>query len=191
MDLAPFVCTFGIIAASELGDKTQIAAITLSTRYRASLVFVGAMLAMVLVDGVSILAGVAIGNLIPMRLVGLFGAIIFIGFGIYSLLSKEPEKVKARKGKFAILASFSMVALMELGDKTQLAVIALSANYGAPLQVFLGMVLAYVLLMGVGVLVGSRLLKLVPQRYLRIFSGAVFLIFGAIFLLSVVGVSFG
>ena len=189
MDLTPLISTFGIIAVAELGDKTQIAAMTLSTRNRAASVFVGAVLAVVLIDGLSILAGTALAELISMELVGLVGAAIFIGFGIRTLLSKEVERVKIRLGKFVVLTSFMMVLMMELGDKTQLSIVALAAKYSAPALVFLGMVFAYVLVMGIAVVVGNKLLRLLPPRYLRIFTGALFIIFGVVFLLSVAGIN--
>jgi putative Ca2+/H+ antiporter (TMEM165/GDT1 family) len=66
MDLTPLVSTFGIVAVAELGDRTQLAAMTLSTSYRAASVFAGAISAVALVDGISILAGTALAELIPM-----------------------------------------------------------------------------------------------------------------------------
>jgi len=172
MELTPLISTFGIIAVAELGDKTQLAAMTLSTSYRAASVFVGTILAVVLVDGLSILAGTALSGLVPTQLIGLIGAAVFIGFGIHTLLSRETERVKVRRGKFVILTSFTMVLMMELGDKTQLSIITLAAKYAAPISVFLGMFFAYVLVMGIAVVVGNRLLRLLPPRYLRILTGA-------------------
>jgi len=189
MDLTPLISTFGIIAVAELGDKTQLAAMTLSTSYRAASVFVGAILAVVLVDGISILAGTALSGLIPMQLIGLIGAAVFIGFGVHTLLSRETERVKVGRGKFVILTSFMMVLMMELGDKTQLSIITLAAKYAAPISVFLGMVFAYVLVIGIAVVVGNKLLRLLPPRYLRILTGALFIFFGLIFLLSIAGIN--
>ncbi|MFH1821871.1 MAG: TMEM165/GDT1 family protein [Methanobacteriota archaeon] len=190
MDLAPLITTFGIIALAELGDKTQLAAMTLSAKYRAVSVFAGAMLAMALVDGLSILVGSALADFFSAQIMGLVGAAIFIGFGIRNLISKEDEEVKVRSGKSAVLTSFSMVAMMELGDKTQFSVIALAAQYNAPVLVFLGMMLAFALLMGMGVIVGYKLVKFVPKRYLKIFTGALFIIFGLVFLMGALGTSF-
>lgn len=190
MDLAPLISTFGIVALAELGDKTQLTAITLSTKYRAISVFTGAMLAMALVDGVSILVGTALAELIPMQLVRLVGAAIFIAFGIRTLISNEDDKIEVKSGKSAIVTSFSMVSLMELGDKTQFSVIALAAEYKSPIMVFTGMMLAYLMLMGIGVVVGCKLLKFVPTRYLKIFTGLLFIIFGLAFLLGAAGVAF-
>jgi putative Ca2+/H+ antiporter (TMEM165/GDT1 family) len=124
-----------------------------------------------------------------MQLIGLIGAAVFIGFGVHTLLSRETERVKVRRGKFVILTSFMMVLMMELGDKTQLSIITLAAKYAAPISVFLGMVFAYVLVIGIAVVVGNKLLRLLPPRYLRILTGALFIFFGLIFLLSIAGIN--
>ncbi len=189
MDLAPLLYAFFIVAVAELGDKTQLATITLSARYRALSVFMGAMLAIALIDGVSILAGIAIGNAIPMNVVGVLGGAIFTGFGIYTLIHVDTGDIKPKRGKFAILTSFSLISVMELGDKTQLVLIAISAKYDSPALIFTGMILAFTLLMGVGVIIGSKLPKIVPMKHLQIFTGALFLLFGALFLLDAAGIT--
>lgn len=187
--MAPLISTFVMLALAELGDKTQLVAITLSSKYRAISVFVGAMLAMVLVGGVSIIAGTFLADLFSGQIIGLAGAAIFFAFGIHTLLSKDNDEVKVKSGKSAMVTSFSMVAIMELGDKTQFSVITLAAQYNAPALIFLGMILAYILLMGMGVILGCKLLKFVPQKYLKIFTGGLFIVFGAIFLTGALGIS--
>lgn len=186
LNIIPLISSFVLIALAELGDKTQITTITLSARYRALSVFIGAMLAVALIDGVGVAVGTALGNILPMNLISIISALIFILFGIYSLKSRDNVKARETNGKPAILTSFSMISLMELGDKTQLTVIALAARFHAPIQVFTGAMLAFMLLMGMGVLIGSRLLKRLPDRYLRIVSSAVFLLFGVIFLINAI-----
>ncbi|MEM4188076.1 MAG: TMEM165/GDT1 family protein [Candidatus Hadarchaeum sp.] len=182
MDLTPLVTTFGIIALAELGDKTQLATITLSCKYRPLPVFVGAMLAVIIVDGISILAGTALAGLLPLQLLRLISAAIFIVFGVKNLIPNDDEKINIKKSKPALLASFSMLALMELGDKTQFSVIALTIKYNAPLLIFVGMAVAFAILMGLGVLIGYRLMNFMPKRYLKIITSTMFLIFGLLFI---------
>ena len=79
-----------------------------------------------------------------------------------------------------------MITLMELGDKTQLAVIALTAKAGSSFLIFLGASLAFLVVTGIGVTVGTAVQKVVPMRYIRIGAAIVFIIFGALFLLSAV-----
>jgi putative Ca2+/H+ antiporter (TMEM165/GDT1 family) len=73
---------------------------------------------------------------------------------------------------------------MELGDKTQFAVIALSAEYKSALLVYLGVMLAFALATTLGVIVGKALMRFVPMRYILLGIGLVFVLFGIIFLVN-------
>jgi len=144
------------------------------------------MLAFAVVDGVSALLGGAISTYLPMSWILIGSGLVFILFGLHGLISaKKEEDVKVKDRGFPLLTSFSLVALMELGDKTQFAVVALASQYD-PVMVFLGMMLAFVLVTGVGVVLGATLVKRLPTKYLRIGSSALFLLFGVAFLISAV-----
>jgi len=186
MDLTPFLSAFGIIAIAEFGDKTQLATITLCCKHKPFSVFLGTSLALILVNGIGVLIGEALAILLPIYWIGIGAGIIFIVFGLYTLLSKDNKEMKPKESKFAILTSFSMVTLMELGDKTQLAVITLTAKTGGSLLIFLGASLAFLVVTGIGVTVGAAVQKVVPMRYIKIGAAIVFIIFGVLFLLSTV-----
>jgi putative Ca2+/H+ antiporter (TMEM165/GDT1 family) len=186
MDLTPLLSTFGIIALAELGDKTQLTAITLCCKQKPLSVFLGTVLALILVNGIGVLIGEALAALLPIYWIGIGAGIIFIMFGLYTLLTKDAKEMKPRESRFAILTSFSMVTLMELGDKTQLAVIALTAKAGGSLLIFLGASLAFLVVTGIGVTIGVAVQKVVPIRYIRIGAAIIFIIFGALFLLSTI-----
>jgi len=174
--------SFATVFVAEWGDKTQLAVLLLSSRYGAREVFLGAMLAVCLLDGASILLGGALGELLPSRPVSILGASLFLGFGIRSLFDRGEGREERRTGSI-LLSSFLMVSLMELGDKTQISVFALSTRYSL-LPVFLGAVLAFFLLMGAGTVVGNRLRGLLERRSLRRISGTLFVLFGLLFLLT-------
>jgi putative Ca2+/H+ antiporter (TMEM165/GDT1 family) len=132
---------------------------------------------------------------LPTFWIRIAAALIFLVFGIYTIFSvivKKSEaecktKEEARNGVFS---SFSMVVLMELGDKTQLSVIALTAEYELPLFVFAGAMLAFALVTALGATAGMTLTKIVPMKYIQLASGIVFLLLGAVFLVtSVLGVA--
>ena len=181
MDLLPLISSFSIVALAELGDKTQLTVMCLSANKRAKTVFIGAILAFALVDGVSALIGGTIAAFIPTQWIGIGAGVAFLAFGIYSLLSKS-EEVKADNRSQSVTHSFSLIALMELGDKTQLSTIALAAEYDAPVMVFIGIMLAIVLLTAIGVAVGTVISRFIPMKYVKIGSSLVFIIFGILFL---------
>lgn len=83
-----------------------------------------------------------------------------------------------------ILAStFGLIFLAELGDKTQLAAIAMSAESKAPLAVFVGAVLALALVTLIGVAIGGTLTRVIPARYIRMAAGGLFVIIGILMLI--------
>jgi putative Ca2+/H+ antiporter (TMEM165/GDT1 family) len=187
LDLLPLLSTFAIVALAEFGDKTQIAVVSLSAKHRPRSVFLGALLAFALVDGVSALVGGAIAPFIPAFWIGLVAGISFIIFGAFTLFSKEDTIVKIKEHSKIVTTSFFLIAVMELGDKTQLAVIALSAEYGAPIQVFLGVMLAFTLLTALGTVFGKIISRYISARYVKIGASLIFVVFGVLFLFEAFG----
>lgn len=182
LDLLPLLSTFAIVAIAEFGDKTQIAVVSLSAKHRPRSVFVGALLAFALVDGISALVGGAIAPFIPAFWIGLVAGISFLIFGAYTLFSKEDTIVKIKEHSRTVTTSFFLIAVMELGDKTQLAVIALSAEYDAPVQVFLGVMLAFALLTALGTVFGKVISRYISARYIKIGASLIFVLFGILFI---------
>lgn len=182
MDLLPLLSSFVIVAIAEFGDKTQIAVVSLSAKHKPRSVFIGALLAFALIDGISALIGGAIAPFIPTFRISLAAGITFITFGIYTFLKKEDEAVTIKERGKTVTTSFLLISMMELGDKTQFAAIALAADYDAPLQVFLGIMLAFTLLTALAVGLGSIICRNVSSRYVKIGAAVIFIIFGVIFL---------
>ncbi|RLI31615.1 UPF0016 domain-containing protein [Candidatus Bathyarchaeota archaeon] len=182
MDATPLIASFILFASMELGDKTQLAVIALSMRERSVEVFIGALLAFALVDGVSVAFGGVLSSLLPTFWIKVGSGVLFLLFGALSLLEGEEEQKVRADLRNVVLSSFSLVTLMELGDKTQFAAILLSARYGAPLLVFLGILLASAVLTGGGVIAGRGLMAAVPSHYIRYISSTLFIAFGLIFL---------
>jgi len=182
LDLLPLLSTFAIIALAEFGDKTQIGVVSLSAKHRPRSVFVGALLAFALVSGVSALIGGAIVPFVSAFWIDLVAGISFLIFGVYTFFSKEDTVVKIKEHSKTVTTSFLLLAVLELGDKTQLAVITLSAEYGAPVQVFLGAMLAYTLLTALGAVFGKIISRYISARYIKIGASLIFVVFGVLFL---------
>jgi putative Ca2+/H+ antiporter (TMEM165/GDT1 family) len=181
-----FGAAFGLTFIAELGDKTQVAILTLSARYGFLPVFLGAALAFVMLDALAVTVGAVLSRYVPADVVRYLSAAVFILFGVLSFRGEgEKEEQRGDRGRNPFLASFAFVALMELGDKTQLSLVALTSKYGYPLLIFLGGTLALWLSSLVGALLGRGLAALVPLKYIRWFSGVVFIVFG---ILMAVGV---
>ena len=152
MGLNSFFTAFLLIFLTELGDKTQLAVITLSSKYGWRSVISGAMLAFALIDGLSILAGKSISEVIPSFWIQITGGILFIAFGLYLLLRKEAknERLKIPGKTSGFVSALIFVSLTELGDKTQLAVIVLAAEYAETILIFLGVISAFLAITIIG-----------------------------------------
>lgn len=184
LDLLPLLSSFAIVALAEFGDKTQIAVVSLSAKHKPKSVFVGALLALSLVSAVTVSIGVAVAPFISAFWIGLVAGTSFLIFGIYTLFSRKDRIVKIKEHSKTVTTSFSLIAVTELGDKTQLAIVALSAEYDAPVQVFIGAMLAFALLTALGVVFGKIISRKISARYIRIGASLVFFVFGVLFLLE-------
>jgi putative Ca2+/H+ antiporter (TMEM165/GDT1 family) len=185
MDIVPIISTFLIILVAELGDKTQLAIISLSCKHRPKHVFLGAMLAFLIVDGVSIMVGGTLLALLPLTLIQMVSGVVFIVFGIVPLLLDEKEFLPKKTSSLPFFAAFSLVALMELGDKTQLITITLAAE-NPPIMVLIGITLAFALLTGIAVLTGAKLVSRLPMKWLKIGTSVLFIVLGSLSLFSAV-----
>jgi Ca2+/H+ antiporter, TMEM165/GDT1 family len=185
MELAPLFAAFTIILLAELGDKSMIAVITLSSKHSKRLIFAATMLALTLVSAIGVLVGQVLFDYVPKEYITIGAGILFLIFGILTIALPEGEEKPRSRDDLkwgAFWGIFSLMAFMELGDKTQLSIIALSAEYGTPLLILIGSVLAFAVVTFAGVMLGAEIGKRVPGRYIKLGSAAVFIAFGLIFL---------
>ncbi len=183
MDWKLIMTAFGTRFLAELGDKTQLAVIALSAKFDRVKIFTGAILAFALVTALGVLVGDVIFIFIPQYVIRILAGLLFIAFGILMLSSKESceEDEKTRIGN-PLLSTFSMIALAEMGDKTQLSAITLVAKYDSPYLVFAGALLALGLVSLIGIFLGKKLCEIVPLSKIKLGAGALFILFGILFL---------
>ena len=172
MDLAVIALTFAAIFVVELPDKTFIAALVLSTRYRGLLVWIGVGLAFLVQVTIAVTAG-QLATLLPETLVRSVAAAIFLVGAVILFRAapnadreeKETEEEYAGKatetktGLRAVGASFLVLFAAEWGDLSQLFTVSLVAKYEDPLSVFIGSWGALLTVSGLAVLAGRFLLR--------------------------------
>jgi putative Ca2+/H+ antiporter (TMEM165/GDT1 family) len=178
--LTVFFISFGLIFTAELGDKTQLMVLSLALRYGGRPVMAGAVLAFALLSGSAAIVGKGLGELLDQDLITRISAWVFIAFGAYMLFRKkvEDEEVKP-SSKAGLAAAFSLIAISEMGDKTQIATLLLSVKYQSLVAVFLGSLAALTCATLLGVLVAGRLHKFIPAKYVSPLSGCLFILLGA------------
>jgi putative Ca2+/H+ antiporter (TMEM165/GDT1 family) len=172
--------SFAVVFVAELGDKSQLMALTFATRYPATPVLVGITLATAVVHAVSVGIGYGLGAALPTGWISLLAGLAFLGFGAWTLrgdtLSDEERRRAERSDRSALLAVSVAFFLAELGDRTMLATITLATQhgwFGTWLGSTLGMVAADALAILAGRLLGRRL----PDRVVRYGAAALFAVF--------------
>lgn len=183
-----FVAAFALVGLAEVGDRTQLATLTLSTRYgKPFQVFLGAILAFLVADGLAVLAGDSLVKVVPPIFLKVASGLLFLIFGVLALRGKDQDGVKVTDRSRPLLASFNIVLFSEMGDKTQITAALLAAEFNAPLLILLGALTAVGVLSIIAVVVGVKLHQLVPLRVLRLASGIAFIAFGVWSLLDASG----
>jgi putative Ca2+/H+ antiporter (TMEM165/GDT1 family) len=178
----------GVVALAEIGDKTQLLALLLAARFRRP---------------VPIIAGILLATLANHSLAGALGAslsawtrpavlkwVLVISFFVMAAWTLIPDRIEAdearvgqRWGVFGTtLVSFF---LAEMGDKTQIATVAMAARFGAPLVVVIGTTLGMLIADVPAVFIGDRLAGRLPMKLIRFIAAGIFATLGVLTLLAV------
>ncbi len=186
MDLGVLISTFGLVGVAELGDKSMFAVIALAARYGRRGVFFGAVSALFLLSVIAALLGATVSNLVDDSIIVPMAALVFLAYGSYMLVKKEDEteEVLTTSSSSGFFATFSLITLMEMGDKTQIAIFTLAASTGEALAVIAGASLAFIVMVAIEVYLGQKISTKVSPQTMRSLAGAVFLLFGFFYLLQ-------
>lgn len=173
--------SFLMVLLGEMGDKSQLLAMAFAARFGAWRVMLGVALAAVLNQGLAVAAGTYLSTLIPMDVVSIAAGALFLAFGILTLRGGDKEDEVRQESRLGPVATVAVTFfLAEMGDKTQVATVALAAEYCNPLPVLAGTVSGMVLADGVGVGVGDLLGRKVSSERMRLLAAGIFLLFGCI-----------
>ena len=179
--LIAFAVSFGVVFVAELGDKSQLMALTFATRYRPLPVLIGITIATAVVHAVSVAVGYGLGSALPTGWIALVAAIAFFGFGAWTLRGDtltDDEQAKAERSTgSAVVAASVAFFLAELGDKTMLATITLATRYGW-FGTWLGSTLGMVAADALAILVGRLLGRHLPERAIKYGASGLFFLFG-------------
>ncbi len=190
MDISVFLSAFALLFLAEMGDKSQLIAMTLAHRYRIGPVIAGVFLAFLVLNGLAVLVGEALFRYVPQHLVLLAAGALFLFFAYRAWRdtaeADEDAEVKRLGGHGALLSSFALIFVAELGDKTQLALIALVAGTGELWAVFLGGTLALWAVSLIGILLGGTVLRRMPQAWMHRAAALLFLVFGLLAVTQVI-----
>ena len=171
---------FFLIFIAEMGDKTQIIAMTFATQYKVKEVLAGVFLGVFLNHGLAIILGRYISTLIPMDWAQLAGGVLFIIFGLLSLKVDDGDGSGQRKNFSPVIAVALAFFIGELGDKTQLTAMTLAVEGKHPFFVLLGTIFGMVATSSLGIFIGNKIGRRIPDVLMKIISSWVFIFCGTL-----------
>ena len=176
-----FISSTALVALAEIGDKTQLLALVLAARFRRPVpIVLGILFATLANHALAAWLGASAAAWLEGPGFGAAVAVGCIAMGVWTLVPDkldDDEAPKSRRGAF--LTTLVAFFVVEIGDKTQLATIALGARYGDVVAVTAGTTLGMLLANTPVVLAGEALIRRVPMQAVRIAAAALFVAMGA------------
>ncbi len=176
--MTAFLTSLAIVVLAEMGDKTQLLAMAFATRFRWQTVMWGVLAA----TAANHLFAVGVGNyltsIIPLAYIKIAAAASFILFGLWTL---RGDKLHDEDKRFNFSPFWTVTVaffIAEMGDKTQLATVALAAEFNTVIPVWLGTTGGMIIADAVGIILGMVLHKKIPEKQIKWFAAMVFIAFG-------------
>lgn len=176
--MTAFLTSLIFVVLAEMGDKTQLLAMAFATRYSTGVVLWGVLVATAANHLLAVLAGNYLTGLVPLQLIQIAAAVSFILFGLWTIrgdtLDDEDKRFSFSPFWTVTIAFF----IAEMGDKTQLATVALAAKYQAVIPTWLGTTSGMMIADIIGIVVGIVLGKKIPERLVKWLAALTFIAFG-------------
>jgi len=186
--IAALAVAFGVVFVAELGDKTQLLALDFGARFSLRTVAIGLALGYGLANIVATIVGGVLGAALPDRPIQLIGGVVFLGFAALAVRratsdapdedeSGQADSVNATSTLTVIASIAGLIAVAEMGDKTQIATATL-ASQSSPVGVWIGATLGAASSGMVGAVAGNMIGHRISPRSLQFASAALFTLFG-------------
>lgn len=178
----------GVVALAEMGDKTQLLAFILAARFKKPVpIILGILAATLLNHGLAGAVGTWVTTVLSPDVLRWILGLSFLAMAIWTLIpdkiEEEETQIARRLGVFG--ATFVTFFLAEMGDKTQIATVALAASYAAPVLVIAGTTLGMLIADVPAVFVGNKFAAKIPMRLVHSIAAAIFAILGVLALMGV------
>jgi len=176
--VAAFLASFTLVVLAEMGDKTQLLAMAFATRYRWSTVMLGVLAATAANHLLAVAVGAYLTNVIPLKAIKIAASASFVIFGLWTIRGDE---LHGEDRRFAFSPFWTVAVaffLAEMGDKTQLATVALAATYNTVIPVWMGTTAGMMVSDAFGIAVGIVMGKRLPERLIKWTAALIFIGFG-------------
>ncbi len=169
------------VVVAEMGDKTQLLAMAMASKYKVGQVMLGVLVATVLNHALAVALGSCLGTVIPMGIIKIVAAVAFLVFGLWTLRGDRIDEDETKKQKFSPVITVAIAFFIaEMGDKTQLMTITIAAGSQTPAFILMGTTLGMLIADGIGIIGGAWMAKHVPEKYIKWGAGLIFIFFGTL-----------
>jgi len=185
--LEAFLVSTGVVALAEMGDKTQLLSLVLAARYRRpSPIILGILVATLANHALAAALGAWVTGALGVEVMRWILGLSFLAMAVWALIPDKLEEDYAKKHRLGVFwATTIAFFLVEIGDKTQVATVALAANYASVAWIVAGTTLGMMIANVPAVLLGDRVLRRVPVRLVRLVAASMFAALGAAALLNI------
>lgn len=183
LSLIAYLFSAGAVVLAEMGDKTQLLAMAFATKYKASKVMIGVLIATIFNHALAVAVGSYITRFESAQIwIQGVASLSFIFFGLWTIRGDKLNGEENRTTKYGAIATVAVAFFIaEMGDKTQLATIALAAKFsGSAVWVLMGTLTGMMIADAVGIIIGVVMCKKIPERTIKLVSAGVFVLFGFI-----------
>jgi putative Ca2+/H+ antiporter (TMEM165/GDT1 family) len=187
--MEPLFVSTGVVALAEIGDKTQLLAFILAARFKKPVpIILGILAATIVNHGLAGALGAWITSAISPEILRWVLGLSFIGMAVWTMIPDKIEDEETQVAmKFGVFGATSITFfLAEMGDKTQIATVAMVAHYAAPLMVVMGTTLGMLVADVPAVFLGDKFANKIPMKLVHSIAAAIFALLGIATLLGAV-----
>ncbi len=180
--LFAYAFSAGAVVLAEMGDKTQLLAMAFATKYKAWQVMIGVFVATIFNHALAVAVGHLIAGIEPAQVwIQAIASLAFIAFGLWTIRGDSLDGEHKKPTKFGPIITVTIAFFIaEMGDKTQLATIALAAKFDSPVAILMGTTTGMLIADAIGIIIGIVLAKKIPERKVKLVSAGAFMLFGFI-----------
>ncbi len=179
MPIQALISSMGLVLLMELGDKTMLTTICLSAQYRRpGLVLLSTMTALATSSIIAVAVGFVLSTTLPIEIITYVSGVLFIGLGIFTFVKGNSEVPDSCDNPGTLFGMFSLVLFSELGDKSQITILALAAQSPFAIMVFIGSIIGFLIVNSIGAIAGDRVSARIPLKIVKRVVGLIFILFG-------------
>jgi len=176
--MTAYIASLVFVVLAEMGDKTQLLAMAFASRYRWQTVMWGVFSATLANHLFAVVLGSYLTSIVPLHYIQIMASASFILFGLWTIRGDKLDNEDKRFNFSPFWTVAVAFFFAEMGDKTQLATIALAAKYSNIIPVWLGTTSGMLIADAIGIIFGIVLGKKIPERAVKWFAAVIFILFG-------------